>query len=172
MLGTKTPLGNESLTQGTFVKQLIPLISQNPMSDMDRIRRGEPPQRYPSCIFNAYFVDNNDATILKVLLNYFNAARQTWPDEWRNYQDFILTRSVGFTGFMLALPTIYREGVRLKDLSTNYFTDVFLAAKKSLGAEGKRFTSADFDASGAGAGAIRDRLHQAVAEISGGQSHE
>lgn len=166
MLGTKTHDGIESLSQGTFVKHLLPLISSNPVDDMDRIRRGQLPQRYTNCIFNSYFVDNRDATILKVLLNYFNAARQTWPQEWSNPTGSILTKSVGFTALIMALPKIYQEGVAQKDLTTDYFGRVFNMARGALGERNQNLTSDHFAASSSGAGKLRDLFHEALDRVS------
>lgn len=162
MLGTKTPGGIESLSQGTFVKHLLPLISANPVDDMDRIRRGQAPQRHPNCIFNGYFVDHKDATILKVLLNYFNAARHTWPREWIDPVGSILTKSVGFTALMMALPQIYQMGIGQKDLTTDYFDRVFNVARVVLEERSQTLTSDHFAASSSGAGRLRDLFLEAL----------
>lgn len=165
MLGTKTPGSMESLSQGTFVKQLLPLISKNPVDDMNLIKQGHTPRRYPECIFNTYFVDNKDATILKILMNLFEGVKMTWPTEWDNPAAYILSKSVGFTGIMSALPTVYRQGLDRVDLSADYFSRVFLKAKGLMEARGQRLTSEFFSASASGAARLRDLFHEAVAQL-------
>jgi DGQHR domain-containing protein len=165
MLGTKTPGSSESLSQGTFVKHLLPLISANPVDDMNRIKTGLAPQRYPDCIFNSYFVEDKDATILKILLNVFTAVSRTWPREWADPAGSILSKSVGFTGIMLALPRIYGRGKTQENLSADYFTLVFKKAKERMAASGNALTSQFYSASSSGAGQLRDLLHEAVGQL-------
>jgi DGQHR domain-containing protein len=164
MLGMKTEGGIETLSQGTFVNQLLPLISSNPVDDMSKIRKGLPPQPYPRCIFNSYFISNKDATILKVLLNFFTAARLTWLREWDFPDESILTKSVGFTGLMQALPRIYQVGVERKDLSIDFFSTFFQKVKVRLETDNKALTNQHFGASASGAGKLRDLLHNVLDE--------
>ncbi len=150
MLGNKTPGSTESLSQGTFIKQLLPMISDNPVEDMDRIKKGLKPNIYPNCIFNSYWINDKDSTILKILINVFNAARITWKSEWDDYMSSILTKSVGFTGIMSALPGMYKYGSSKHDLSINCFTEIFGKTKQKLEVSKSTLTS-DFFAGGAGA---------------------
>lgn len=162
MLGTKTPGSIETLSQGTFVKQLLPHISANPVVDMDRIKKGELSIRQPDRIFNEFFCDNKDATILKVLINYFTAARNTWPRQWDDPVASILTKSIGFTGLMMALPSIYQKGYKQKNLSVEYFEGNFQRARSLLEKQVRELTSKHFPASSSGAGALRDLLCEAI----------
>src|SRR5713226_519984 len=111
MLGRKSsPESTESLSQGTFVKFLLPLVSVDPAGDADLLKNGKPPGNYPKCIFNEYFRKEKDSQILKVLLNVFNGARKTWPEEWDDSTHFVLTKTLGFSGIMKALPDLVNEG--------------------------------------------------------------
>lgn len=163
MLGTKTPGSSETLSQGTFVKQLLPNISADPVDDMNRIRKGDHPIRQPDLIFNEYFYDNKDAIILKVLLNYFKAAKNTWPCQWDDPTSSILTKSVGFTGLMMALPRIYQAGHKKNSLKVEYFEGVFQSSRRLLEAQGRELTSKHFSASSSGAGNLRDLFCEAIA---------
>jgi DGQHR domain-containing protein len=154
MLGSKTPGSEESLSQGTFVKQLLPLISANPDEDMERIKKGLIPEKLPYRIFREYFLDDKDPKILKILLNVFNAVKQTWPDEWKNSNDYILTKSVGFTAIMLALPEMYKNGLVKQDLTQVYFAEIFEKVKLKLLEEKLELTN-DFFEAGAGAGKLK-----------------
>ena len=165
MLGSKSPGSAESLSQGTFVKMLLPLISANPVDDMNRIKLDQEPRRYPTCIFNGYFVENRDSTILKILLNVFGAARNTWATEWNDPAGSILTKSVGFTAIMTALPKIVAQGAASRDLSVAFFTGIFGGAKERLDRDGLHLTSADFSASSSGAGRLREILLDRVRSV-------
>ena len=144
MLGRKNPGSDESLSQGTFVKQLLPLISSDPVGDMDKIKRGQEPMPHPTCVFNEYFIRDQDPTILKILMNVFSAQKGCWPEEWATPDRFILTKTTGFTGTIRALPALVAEGKRRQDLSTEYFSSVFTAVKTQLNTAGKPLTSEHF----------------------------
>jgi DGQHR domain-containing protein len=158
MLGRKTPGSAESLSQGTFVQQLLPHISSNPVEDQDRVKRGLPLEPRAGCVFNEFWRTEKDPTILKILLNFFDAARTTWPAEWERPQASILTRTVGFQGLMAALPQVVRTGLHSNDLSCEYFRREFLRAKDRLTSAHVGLTSDHFPSSGAGANRLRDFL--------------
>lgn len=150
MLGRKTPGSEESLSQGTFVKHLLPLISSDPVGDMDKIRRGQEPPPHPRCVFNEYFVREQDPTILKILMNVFSAQKNCWNEEWEQPGRFILTKTTGFTGTMRALPALIAAGKLRQDLSEQFFTTVFTAAKAQIIAAGKQLTSEHFPSGSSG----------------------
>jgi DGQHR domain-containing protein len=114
-LGTATPgRGREMITQATFVEALLPFISPEPMIDRDVMRRGGrlpvPSEselaRYP---FRGFFVDRSDLKIVDVLMNYFSAVRDRWPEAWSTEEKGrILNRSSGFRALMRLLMPVYR----------------------------------------------------------------
>lgn len=157
MLGRKSGPGSaESLSQGTFVKFLLPLISENPAADADLIKNNKPPGNYSRCIFNEYFRKEKDSQILKVLLNVFGAAQKTWPEEWGNATDFVLTKTLGFSGIMRALPELVAQGRRRGDLSQQYFSEVFKRTKERMHAANRTLGSGQFSASASGEAEFRD----------------
>src|SRR5260221_1415666 len=158
MLGKKTPGTIESLSQGTFVKFLLPLISDEPYKDRDLIIRKEPLVAREKCIFNDYLRNNEDATILKIMMNTFQGARSVWPDEWNNPNQHVLTKTTGFTGIMKALPEMFRKGQSKQDLSADFFTSVFKNVKTIMQKKQIPLTTEYFLTSAAGESQFRDLI--------------
>ena len=144
MLGKRTGDSEQSLSQGTFVKHLLPNISNKPDEDRNLIATNQNLPIRDMCIFNQYFRQKEDQIILKLLINVFSAAKLVWRTEWDNPEEYILTKTTGFTGIMRALPSIYSDGKRHGDLSTQYLTSVFHRAKGFIESKGWRLTSEYF----------------------------
>ena len=158
MLGKKSKGSMESLSQGTFIKFLLPNISSDPVNDMDIQRRGETPPPRINCIFNEYYRKEQDSTILKILLNVFDAARECWQDEWNDPDNFILTKTTGFSGIMLALPEMYKKGKQIGDLSVDSFASTFSRVKQQMETDGEQLTSKYFSSSARGEAKFRDMI--------------
>lgn len=150
MLGRKTSGSNESLSQGTFVNFLIPLITRTPDDDRNRLKAGKEPIRHTDCVFNYYFLKSQDSMILKVLLNAFGAAQTTWPVEWDDPTASILTKTTGFSAIMRALPKMIEMGKTKSDLSKDHFDTIFESTKARLRESNLSLTSRDFPPSAAG----------------------
>jgi DGQHR domain-containing protein len=112
-LGFSTPgRVGETLAQATFVGSLIPLISTDPQDDRDRLAqrksvkyRAEDYERTP---FRALWVDGRDADITRVLIEYFSAISERWPEAWRSRErGHILPRTNGFRASMRFLKIAY-----------------------------------------------------------------
>ena len=163
MLGKKTaPGSSESLSQGTFVKFLLPHISSEPDVDMNLLKQNKELPVRKGCVFNDYFRKNEDSTILKVLLNVFQGARDTWPREWDDPDSYVLTKTMGFSGIMRALPDMYLKGRQSRDLSEVYFRGVFQAVQKEMTKRKISLTSDFFSASASGEAEFRDMIQAAV----------
>lgn len=155
MLGRRSAEDSlETVTQGTFVRELLTHLSKNPARDFDAARGGRPFADDPSCVFRKYFLSKEDGSILKVMLNLFEAQRSVWPEEWRDPDRSILTKSTGFMGTMWALDPIIRAGQRAHDLSRDWFTTLFGRASKTLEAQGKALVAADFPSNSQGIRAL------------------
>lgn len=161
MLGSKVH-EKESLTQGMFVKNLLPLISREPMQDRDRIKIGEGPLRNPALVFNKYFCDKEDSSILKILLNIFTAVSEVWPDDWLNIKDSSLSRAVGFEGIMHAVPAMVKKGHELKILSKGFFTIIFKDVAEQMTSAELTFESRHFPASGAGPKKLQTLIEESI----------
>lgn len=155
MLGKKTEGSIESLSQGTFVKSLLPLISKEPILDMDLVKRGKEPNVYADCVFNEYWRSDKDHIILKILLNMFNAIKETWREDWQKPEESILTKAIGFSGIMRAAPKIIEYGKARKDLSREFFLDICHKTQEKMQAQGLKFSHEEFSTA-AGEAKIRD----------------
>ncbi len=146
MLGKKES-GFESLSQGTFINYLMRNISKKQNEDMRLIKNGKKLDKDDNLIFRDYFINNQDQVILKVLMNYFNAVKEIFPEEWNTPDKYILCKTTGYGGLMKALKDIYLDGFSRKTLSKEYFISVFSKVKDKLIQEKKLLTS-DFFSSG------------------------
>ncbi|WP_421565247.1 DGQHR domain-containing protein [Ochrobactrum sp. EDr1-4] len=103
----------ETLSQATVVKGILPLITRDAMADRDQGRRfGIWPERgdkdFRSRIFYPFFRDNEDHKILAVVINYFDAVRERWPDAWDSRdKGAILSRTNGFNALIRFLKDAY-----------------------------------------------------------------
>ena len=142
MLGRKSVPGSaETLSQGTFVKFLLPNITDNPSRDMELIKSGKPPGIGPSAFLMRTFAEDKDSVILKVLLNIFEGAKRTWPAQWDNPGDYVLSKTLGFSGIMRALPNLVRHGRKSSDLSVEHFGAVFSKVRDNMDSKNMVFTN-------------------------------
>lgn len=113
-----------TLSQGTFVKQLLTLISKDPDDDSSRIKRNLPLARY-NLPFRDYFINGQDDVILKILMNCFTALKNEFPEEWLYPLKNVLWKTTGYGAIIKAFPYLYERGVKEKDLSLEYFKCCF-----------------------------------------------
>jgi hypothetical protein len=165
MLGRKSsPDSAETLSQGTFVKSLLPLLSGNAAADANLLKNQKPPGVYPKLVFNEYFRKEKDSQILKILLNVFRGARNTWNEEWNDSTHFVLTKTLGFSGIMKALPDLVDKGRKKGDLSEEYFTTIFGRVKSLMDARHITLSSDHFSASASGEAEFRNLILEAAAD--------
>jgi DGQHR domain-containing protein len=104
---------DETLSQATFVRMLLPYISDNPALDRDTAKRGKRPQAVDASasqrlIFRNLFVHEKDLTIADILWNYFDAVRERWPEAWgATGRGLMLNRTNGFRALMRFLRPAY-----------------------------------------------------------------
>jgi DGQHR domain-containing protein len=104
---------NETLTQSTFIRALMPYITDDPMADRDLLKRGRTITRANAndqdrLIFRNMFIDDRDLEVMDVVWNYFWAVREKWPVAWNNFgKGNVLNRSSGFRALMRFLGPIY-----------------------------------------------------------------
>ncbi len=145
MLGKKEK-GQElaSLSQGTFVKSLLNLISKKPDEDLIMIKRGEILKNYSDLPLRKYFVEDNDTVIYKILLNCFRAVANVFCEEWNNPEEFILSKTTGFGAIIKSFNELYKIGDIKNDLSEEFFIECFQKFKNNLEQKNKKLTSDDF----------------------------
>lgn len=130
-----------TLSQGGFVKYLLPLISNDPVDDMVKIKRNIKLKDDPELPLRHYFIAEKDNYIYKILLNLFNAIKEVFPEEWDNRKDFVLSNTVGFAGVMQAFPRLHDLGTRQKSLKQSFFVEQFEKVKRELQLNNEDFST-------------------------------
>jgi DGQHR domain-containing protein len=145
MLGRKQDV-NSSLSQGSFVKYLIKLLSRNPDQDLIdlKLKKKLQDDEDPSRPFRYYFIKGEDNFIYKILLNYFKAVESTFPQEWGAQGQFILSKTTGYGALMKALPIFISEGNEQHDLTEDFFKIKMLDFKSRLESANLKLTSEYF----------------------------
>jgi hypothetical protein len=113
-LGVATPGRiSETLTQATFVENLLPYISRQPKLDRDLLLKGgkldrASPTESQQLIFRNLFLDEGDLDIANIIFNYFTAISTRWHEGWISFErGLILNRTNGFRALMKVLRPLY-----------------------------------------------------------------
>ncbi|UNL98721.1 DGQHR domain-containing protein [Stutzerimonas stutzeri] len=112
-LGTATPgRTGETLAQATLVNSFIPLISRDPEQDRYDLAKGkrvkELASSYQQTPFRSLWIQERDGDIAKILLEYFNAAKERWPSAWNSREKgMILVRTNGFRALIRLFKDVY-----------------------------------------------------------------
>ncbi|QHS55932.1 DGQHR domain-containing protein [Mucilaginibacter sp. 14171R-50] len=124
--GIKSPL-----SQGMFVKTITTLISPTINdAEVERFKsRDKFKERdYDATIFRSAYANGKDYIIYKTIENFFNAVRDVFVDvNGNSYWDLDTTpdnafhRTIGFLALIKTLVPIYKEGMKRKDLSREFF---------------------------------------------------
>ena len=162
MLGKKEQSQkNATLSQGTFAKTILMLISKDPNEDARLIKRGLKLNPNDKLIFRQYFIEEKDEIIIKILLNCFNALKNIFHDEWSEPQNNILWKTTGFRAIIYALPSLYKKGIRNKNLTQEFFTSCFEIFKVKLTGQNLSLTSEYFPG---GSEQIQGRLARLIVD--------
>lgn len=126
MLGKKAE-GQElaSLSQGTFIKYMLELITKRPDEDLRRLKNGQDLMQDERCVLRSYFIEEKDAVIYKILFNLFAGVKNAFKEEWINPNKYIISKSIGFGAVIKAFPEIYKIGVNNNKLTEEFMTQVF-----------------------------------------------
>lgn len=130
-----------TLSQGTFVTQLLSLMTKDPNGERSALKRNIPLQNDDHLPLRQYFLEGKDDVILKIILNCFSALKVIFPNEWENPDRNILWKTTGFGGVIKAFPKIYKRGIAENDLSQSFFEKIFVSLKEYMQAYNKDFTS-------------------------------
>ena len=137
ILGTATNKELETITQDTFVKNVIKYISSDPQSDRDFYKRNKKKNIHLPLIDNKesqklilrtmFILDNKDINIAQLIMNYFTAVKLRWPHAWDQLQpNIILNRSSGFIALMRFFRDVYLSfGDIGRIVSKEEFLEVF-----------------------------------------------
>ncbi|MCU5103630.1 DGQHR domain-containing protein [Bacillus cereus] len=145
MLGKKEGEAS-SLSQGSFIKYLLPLISRYPDEDLSMLKKNPNAslENDPRCPLRYYFIKQQDEIIYKILLNLFNALQDTFPIEWENHKTHILAKTTGYGAVMRAFPKLYELGLKNETLTYKFFIQCFENFKRELKNQNKQLTSEFF----------------------------
>jgi len=129
LLGSAVDKTKELITQAGFVEPILSMITQDPLNDLDHIKRADrgffhrgpkklpPPTlaevRAKNLVFRSMFIEERDDQITRTIFNYFIAVSRRWPDAWNTFQSgIVLPRTTGYRAFMGFLPYfIFRNGL-------------------------------------------------------------
>lgn len=143
MLGRKSS-EDETLSQGTFVNSLLPLISRDPKRDLIDEKNHVKLIDDPMIPFRYSYINNEDQFIYKVLLNYFKAISSVYNIEWNAPNQYIISKSTGCGGMMYALRKIALRGIAERDLGYEYFYKIAQKSRDILEEDGMQLTSEYF----------------------------
>lgn len=160
MLGTSADR-QESISQGSFINYLIKNITLDENRDLTDIKNKKKLIDNEKLPLRYYFIHDKDETILKIILNIFNALKEVFPEEWDKPDTFILSKAIGYGGVMKALPSLYKIGEENKDLSQAFFEKCFIKFKNKLEESNKELTSKYF-ISGKGQSDIAKLIRESI----------
>jgi DGQHR domain-containing protein len=147
-LGTATPgRQGETLAQATVVGALLPMISLKPEEDRYRLAKGKSVKvdefPYASTPFRPLWVAERDSDIARVLIEFFSAVRERWPDAWASREKGdILPRTNGFRALMRFLKLAYLSFKPTPDLQSPVVTrDAYLELFRRIDFESNRFST-------------------------------
>jgi len=113
-LGTATAgREHETITQSTFVDALVRYISPEPKVDRDILLRGQSLELANADVLRRYcfrnlFIRGDDLAIGRIIQNYFDAVRTTWPRAWDDFSEgAMLNKTNGFRALMAIFGRIY-----------------------------------------------------------------
>ncbi len=133
-----------SLSQGTFVKYLLNLISKKPDEDLRILKINGKLKRIPSLSLRDYFIEEQDHIIQKIVYNNFKALSIVFPKEWNDPKNYILSKTTGFGAVIKSFNFLYTIGNKRNDLSIDFFRGCYENFKNYLEIEGKELTSKYF----------------------------
>lgn len=109
MLGVADDTINETIAQATLVDCIVKYISNQPLRDRDILKRNEniDSNINSKLFFRTWFIKNEDILIARLLVNYFNAIKEKWNQDWN--ENSILVKSTGVIAFMKFLEYLVKH---------------------------------------------------------------
>jgi DGQHR domain-containing protein len=133
-----------TLSQGTFVKHFIDLLSKDPDDDLRNSKSNTLLSDIPTLPLRQYFINNEDEVILKITLNMFNALKETFIELWETPSNNILWKSTGYVAVIRSFNEMYKIGDSKGDLSKDFFLECFDKFKTQLFNQNLDLTSRSF----------------------------
>jgi len=163
ILGSANDKEKETITQATFVESLIKYISKDRMKDRDDIKRGKKLKLTSDKEFlRKLFIEERDKEIAQLLINYFSAVQNRWPEAWNKVTpEIILNKSTGFIALMRFLPECCKYlNYVYKEISISEFQEIF----DSVNLSDSQFNRDQFIPGSSGQSALLKRLKEAIPE--------
>jgi DGQHR domain-containing protein len=166
LLGTKDDWADDAyaLTQSTFAKELLRLVSRNPVDDEYEMMRPSPnilddPRRPLRQYWRDYDVD----AVAIISQRWFSAISSAWPDEWDDTRNFILSKSTGISAWWRALHKLFHESGTTEFSKQNIERKIAgLKSQMSKAETPLSFTSEDFASNESGINALRDVILKGI----------
>lgn len=134
-LGSKTPgVQGETLSQATFVRALLPYISETPRIDREDLRNGIVIPQLKNAIefkklpLRNFFISEQDDAIVDIIWDYFDSVRKYWSKAWAsNETGQIIKRTNGFRAFMNVFGSAYSvlDGNMLRQPTVSDYTAIW-----------------------------------------------
>lgn len=173
MLGKKQD-PREILTQGSFVKYLLQLITNKPDRDAIALKSNEVLVERDRP-FNAFFRNRKDELILMAMTNYFSAVEDLFSSDWAisSYVDEkgnpikgkktpVLRRTVGYEALMRALAIIWPIIQKKGSLEKDVFATIVKRFQENLGEQD--ISTDTFGSSSADAGKLAALMTKGIVE--------
>lgn len=145
MLGKRTSNQEKAtLSQGTFAKSILMLISKKPDEDTRNLKLKRIWQTTQDYHYVFFFIEGKDDLLVRILSNCFNALKEVFPVEWETPTSNILWKSTGFRAVIYALSSLCRKGLREHVLTKDFFIRCFKSLKEELSKEQLTLTSKSF----------------------------
>lgn len=153
MLGKKVA-DEEMLSQGSFGKYVLKLISRKPDEDARRLRENIPLADDSKCVLRSLFIEEKDYAIARILHEYFSAIRNEFEQEWDKLPEkYLLRKTVGFSALITVFEAIWdKKEIRNFKEAADYFAQRAAEFRKNL--NGISLTSDNFPSSEKGASKI------------------
>lgn len=132
MLG-KRENKSEFLSQGSFAKYILPLISKDP--DEDELRLMQHLELIPdrNAPLREFFIGEEDDLLAKILWNFLSAAKTVFEKEWVKEPDkHLLRKTVGFSALIKVFKSIYPGMYASEDVSEPAFQSFFEKVKANI----------------------------------------
>lgn len=168
-LGTATPgreSGTETLAQATVVNSILPLISKDPELDRFELAKGKKlslrDARYEATPLRFLWLKERDTEIARILLEYFSAIKNRWPDAWDSREKgAILTRTNGFRAFAKFFKHVYlRERPEMDTENPIVLRTSYAKHFNKVDLDDDDFNSSNFLPGSSGETALFNRLRQ------------
>lgn len=152
---------SDFLSQGSFCKYILQLISRNSADDERRLLNGEPLLRDEKYPLRDFFIAQRDDVILRIIQNYFSAVQNTYPNAWdKDPANFLIRKTVGFLSLIKFLIKILPALLSAGKASQEAFTAVLNAVKDKF--PESKWKAGEFSSSEADASKVANLLFDAI----------